>query len=48
MFNKRINLNNQDSLNEKNEIRLEILGTSLRINSIDKNYKTYRKQDELM
>lgn len=45
MFNKRINLNNQDSLNEKDEIRLEIWGTSLRINSIDKNYKTYRKQD---
>ena len=45
MFNKRINLNNQDSLNEKDEIRLEIWGTSLRINSMDKNYKTYRKQD---
>lgn len=45
MFNKKINLNNQDTLNEKDEIRLEIWETSLRINSIDENYKFYRKQD---
>lgn len=45
MFNKKINLNNQDILSEKDETRLEIWETSLKIKSIDKNYKFYRKND---
>lgn len=43
MFNK--NLNNQNDLSEKDEVRLAIWETSFEIRRIDKNYKFYRKED---